>query len=59
MFKSRRLTEVVAIWLLKLKKFQMLGEEKKMVRGKAESTVACESKIEHCCPSWKNPGEAA
>ena len=29
MFKSRRLREVVAIWLLKLKKFQMLGEGKK------------------------------
>lgn len=58
MFKSRRLREVVAIWLLKLKKLQMLGEEKKkMVRGKADSTVACESKID--CPSWKNPGEAA
>jgi len=28
MFKSRRLKEVVAIWLLKLKKFQMLEEEK-------------------------------
>lgn len=58
MFKSRRLKEVVAIWLLKLKKFQMLEEEKKVVKGKAESTVAYKSKIECHCPSWKNPGEA-
>ena len=31
MFKSRRLKEVVAIWLLKLKKFQMLEEEKEKI----------------------------
>lgn len=30
-----------------------------MMSGKAESTVAYEPKIERCCPSWENPGEAA